>query len=30
MPGKLFIAWQRTDSASYHVPEAFGRVALTK
>jgi hypothetical protein len=29
-PDQVFIAWQRTDSASFHVPEAFGRIALTK
>lgn len=27
---KKFIAWQPTNSRSYHVPEAFGRVKLAK
>ena len=27
-PNRKFLAWQPTNSASYHVPEAFGRVVL--
>jgi hypothetical protein len=29
-PNRKFIAWQPTGSASYHVPEAFGRLRLAK
>jgi len=28
-PDRRFIAWQPTNSKSYHVPEAFGRLVLT-
>lgn len=27
-PNRKFLAWQPTNSASYHVPEAFGRLLL--
>ena len=27
-PNRKFLAWQPTKSASYHVPEAFGRLLL--
>ena len=29
-PGRKFLAWQPTKSASYHVPEEFGRMVLVK
>ncbi len=29
-PHRVFIAWQPTGKASYHVPEAFGRLKLVK
>lgn len=29
-PNRIFIAWQPTHSATYHVPEAFGRLILAK
>jgi hypothetical protein len=28
-PNRKFVAWQPTGQASYHVPEAFGRLVLT-
>jgi Carbohydrate family 9 binding domain-like len=29
-PSRTFLAWQPTKSASYHVPEAFGRLILSE
>ena len=29
-PNRKFVAWQPTGARSYHVPEAFGRLILTK
>ena len=29
-PGRKFLAWQPTKSASYHVPEEFGRMMLVR
>lgn len=29
-PNRKFVAWQPTGTASYHVPEAFGRLVLVK
>lgn len=29
-PNRIYIAWQPTNSATYHVPEAFGRLILAK
>jgi Domain of unknown function (DUF1083). len=29
-PKRIFVAWQKTGSPSYHVPEAFGRIVLAK
>jgi hypothetical protein len=29
-PNRKFVAWQPTNSRSYHVPEAFGRLKLVK
>lgn len=29
-PNRIYIAWQPTNSSTYHVPEAFGRLVLTK
>ena len=29
-PNRIYIAWQPTNSATYHVPEAFGRLILKK
>jgi hypothetical protein len=29
-PHRIYIAWQPTNSSTYHVPEAFGRLVLAK
>jgi hypothetical protein len=29
-PERKFVAWQKTGGRSYHVPEAFGKLVLTK
>jgi hypothetical protein len=29
-PNRTYIAWQPTNASTYHVPEAFGRLVLTK
>jgi hypothetical protein len=30
LPGRKFVAWQPTNSPSYHVPESFGHMRLVK